>query len=307
MRPTIRQLLVFKTVVEQGSFRKSAKVLHTSQPAISKTVIGLEELIGQSVFHRTTRSVELTAAGKSLFDQIDNIFEQIDNAILNAQNTGSGKSGQIRITYMDFALLGKLPSFLEMFRADYPNVKITLNFMRTLEQIELLQENKSDIGFIFDRSLKLPPNFNKKKLNTEGIMAVVSKEHRLAKFDKIKLIDLENEPIIGGDARWDRYTDLLHSHCIEKGFTLKIQQRAYLRDEMLTMVMGGLGVLIYPECILKATRFGLKAISITDVPKIITTSVIWRKDSPNPILPAFIKQLKKKKKGPPIGERGLYS
>ena len=292
MLPSFRQLQVFKTVVEQGSFRKSAEVLNTSQPALSNTIKALEDLLGTSVFHRTTRSVELTAAGKALYGRVGPIFEMIETATREARDAAEGKGGRLRMTYVDFAMLGGLPDILENFRVDNPKIQIDMSFARTLEQIEKMQKGHIDIAFIFDLDTPLPPDFNREAFGVEGLAAVVPRSHPLAKRSMIELAELKGEPIIAGDARWERYTDLINEQCILRGFTLDITQRAYLRDEMLTLVLGGLGILIYPTCIMNAARFGLRAIPITDVPEMITTSMIWRGDSANPIVPRFVEAVR---------------
>ena len=142
MLPTLRQLLVFKTVVEQGSFRKSADVLNTSQPALSNSVKVLEDVLGTSVFFRTTRSVELTAAGTALYARIDQIFEMVETATLEARDAADGKGGRLRLNYVDFAILGGLPDVLENFRSKNPKIQIDIGFARTLEQIEKMQKGR---------------------------------------------------------------------------------------------------------------------------------------------------------------------
>jgi|GEM_PF-834901 len=293
MLPTLRQLLVFKTVVEQGSFRKSADVLNTSQPALSNSVKALEDVLGTSVFFRTTRSVELTAAGTALYARIDQIFEMVETATLEARDAADGKGGRLRLNYVDFAILGGLPDVLENFRTKNPKIQIDIGFARTLEQIEKMQKGQIDIGFIFDMDTPIPPDFRRLVFSVEGLAAVVPRAHRLAKRATLELEELKGEPIIAGDARWERYTDMVNEHCIARGFSLEISQRAYLRDEMLSLVLGGMGVLIYPNCIMNAARFGLRAIPISDVGDVITTSLIWRSDSANPIVAPFVDAVRK--------------
>ena len=291
MIPTLRQLQVFRTVVEQGSFRKSSEVLNTSQPALSNTVKTMEETLGTPVFLRTTRSVELTAAGQTLYSHVQKIFDMVEIATLEARDAADGRVGRLRMTYVDFAILGGLPDILEEFRIDNPKVQFNISFARTLDQIEMMQNGQADIGFIFDLDTPLAPGYRKEVFNVEGLAAVVPRTHQLAKRTTIELSELEGEPIIAGDARWERYTGLVNEHCIMRGFVLDIQQRAYLRDEMLSLALGGLGVLIYPACIINASRFGLRAIPISDVPEIITTSFIWREDTQNPLVEPFVDKI----------------
>ncbi len=288
---TVRQLLVFKTIADHGSFRKSASVLNITQPALSSTIKSLEYALGVPVFRRTTRSVTLTAAGRELYSRADGIFEQIEQAATSVRDVASGRGGTINLTYVDFAILGKLPEILESYRAYNPRIKVNIRFASTPKQIELVQQAKVDVGFIMDIDAKLPSGFCRRQISLEGLVAVMPAKHRLANRKSIKLEDLADESFVTGDT-WFRYTELIEDLCIERNFTPRITQKAFLRDEMLAFVMAGLGILVYPPCIRNAGLLGLQVVPVSDVPEVIRTSAIWKAGSTNPVLPSFIKRVK---------------
>lgn len=62
----LRRLRYFAAVAEELSFSRAAERLGVSQQALSSQVRCLEEQVGRSLFFRTTRRVELTAAGRAL-------------------------------------------------------------------------------------------------------------------------------------------------------------------------------------------------------------------------------------------------
>lgn len=289
MRPTIRQLQVFRSVAEQANFRKAADLLYTSQPALSNTVKELEAIVGVSLFNRTTRKVEMTEAGRELFERTEHLLDDVDSAVRATQDVAAGRGGAISMTYIDFAILGILPEILNNYREINPRIQVSVSFARTMEQLEMLHEKKVDIAFTLD--VEVPPTFCKKLISVEGLVAVMPRSHRLANRDSIELVELADEPFITGDVRWQHYTDPILDLCIQRGFVPRVAQRAYLRDELLALVLSGLGVLIYPECILNATRYGLSAVPISDIPKISKTSAVWCRDNANPVLPAFINQI----------------
>ncbi|OED42582.1 hypothetical protein AB833_06125 [Chromatiales bacterium (ex Bugula neritina AB1)] len=76
--------------------------------------------------------------------------------------------------------------------------------------------------------------------------------------------------------------------CLERGFAPKTGQVAYLRDEFFTFVLLGMGILIYPENVVRAKRAGLKAVPIRDVGKVVDVSAVWRKEIRNPALQGFL-------------------
>lgn len=68
MRPTLRQLEYFVAIAEHRAFGPAADALAVTQPSLSKQIAALEAQLGLKLFHRTSRRVELTAAGASLLD-----------------------------------------------------------------------------------------------------------------------------------------------------------------------------------------------------------------------------------------------
>lgn len=291
MRLTFRQLLVFKTVAEQKSFRKGAKILHTSQPALSNAVKALEDVLGVSVFERTTRSLGLTAAGRELYGRIGPIFKQLDEAVVSTQDVAAGRGGTISIAYIDFAILGPLPDILERHREVNPRVQINIRFGSTKQQIDALRSGTIDVGFIMDIDTALPPGIRRCEIGLEGLVAVMPPTHRLAQRNSIELAELADEYFVTGDAGWERYNDLIYDLCVKRDFVPRVRQKAFLRDEMLSFVLAGHGVLIYPECIKNAGRFGLTMVPIHDVPRLIKTVAIWKGNSANPVLPSFLQLL----------------
>ena len=291
MNLTFRQLEVFKTIAEVGSYRKSAKILNTSQPALTKTIQSLEHALGVEVLRRNTRSVSLTSAGLELMGRIDGIFEQLDETVNTVRDVSSGRGGSINLTYVDFAILGPMPSTLERYRKYNPRIKINVQFASTADQITLVKEGKADLGFVMDIDLKLPNTFCRKHIVQEGLVAVMPPKHPLADREQVDLAELERESFIMGDT-WSRYNELIRDLCVERNFMPQVTHKAFLRDEMLAFVMAGMGILVYPTCIRNAGLPGLRVVPIADVPPVVRTTAIWRADAKNPVLPSFLREIK---------------
>ncbi len=288
MHVTLRQFLVFKTIVENGGFRKAAEILHTSQPALSKTIQTFEAELGFSVLDRSTHTVTQTKAGESIYARMDALFDLVDKITQDAAAVAAGQSGFLNITYTDFAILGSLPKTIEMYRHAKPNVKIGVRFYPSPRQIELLLGGQVDIAFIWHFMEHLPSDLESRSISNEGLAVVLPAGHSLAARDAIDLVELKNETFLVGDTPWLPFTNLVRNLCLERGFTPETGQVAYLRDEFFTFVLLGMGVLIYPESVLSAKRSGLKAIPIRDVGKVVHISAVWRKNSHNPAIGGFL-------------------
>lgn len=89
---------IFVKIVQQGSFSKASEVLHMPKSTISKAISRLEKETATRILVRTTRSLTLTAAGKSLFESSAGAIQSIEDAYKRLQGQDSLLSGSIRIT-----------------------------------------------------------------------------------------------------------------------------------------------------------------------------------------------------------------
>lgn len=76
---TLQQLEAFVEVAKTTNFRAAAQALHVSQPALSRTVRIVEDLVGARLFDRDTRHVELTPAGRELLPIALRILENFNS------------------------------------------------------------------------------------------------------------------------------------------------------------------------------------------------------------------------------------
>src|SRR5918997_821413 len=77
----LRHLRAFVAVAEELNFGRAADRLYVSQPALSRQVRGLEQLLGCDLLRRSTHSVELTIAGEALLDRARRLLEDVDEAV----------------------------------------------------------------------------------------------------------------------------------------------------------------------------------------------------------------------------------
>jgi DNA-binding transcriptional LysR family regulator len=79
-RLTMRELRVFVAVLEHRSFRKAAAVLHLSQPAITKAVASLEDLLGVKLFDRHAAGVQPTLQAQTFAPRAKTVFDELRRA-----------------------------------------------------------------------------------------------------------------------------------------------------------------------------------------------------------------------------------
>jgi DNA-binding transcriptional LysR family regulator len=90
-------IATLSAVVESGSFVKAAKALGVTQSAVSRAIGKLEVRIGIRLFHRTTRTVKLTAESRQFYEEIAPLVHGIENAVTSASGAGVSVKGHLRV------------------------------------------------------------------------------------------------------------------------------------------------------------------------------------------------------------------
>jgi DNA-binding transcriptional LysR family regulator len=121
-------LEVFLAVARCGSLRAAAAALGVQPPAISHQLKAFEDQIGVSVFTRTTRSIQLTDAGRVLLRRAQPAVSELGEALEEARGVGHARKGAIRITLPYRAYQIVIASKLIAFRSKYPDIELELSF-----------------------------------------------------------------------------------------------------------------------------------------------------------------------------------
>lgn len=126
-RSPLSDLEVFLLVARSGGFRRAAAVRGVSGSAISHAMRGLEAQLGVRLFHRTSRSVKLTAAGEALLADLGPHFDGINLAVDRLERYRSSPTGRVRITALRDAAHLLLEPKLAGFAAAYPEIKVEIS------------------------------------------------------------------------------------------------------------------------------------------------------------------------------------
>jgi len=142
-----KQLETFVWVSTLGSFRKTAKKLHTSQPAISSRIAALEEALGVNLFERHAGSFELTAKGVELLPYAQQLLLMADRFKERA-NQSAALSGVLRLGVSETIVHTWLSDFLQRVHQLFPNVDIELTVDVTANMRNELVNRSLDLAFL---------------------------------------------------------------------------------------------------------------------------------------------------------------
>lgn len=127
-RLPISGLEVFLAIAQQGSLRAAADALGVRSPAVSHQLKALEERIGATLFIRTTRSVQLTDAGRSLLARAQPAMTELGEALEDARSAGAARKGTVRLTLPYVAYELTIAKRLAAFQSEFPEIEIELSF-----------------------------------------------------------------------------------------------------------------------------------------------------------------------------------
>ncbi|MFI8479789.1 LysR family transcriptional regulator [Pseudomonas sp. NPDC078700] len=287
MRIDLRHLRAFEAVAEELHFRRAAERLNLAQPALSRTIQQLEESVGEVLLLRSNRRVELTEAGRVFLAGSQTIFEQLENAVLQARKAGAGQIGQLRIGYTDFAVSGELPSILEGFHRCYPEIRAELIFGSTEQQLELLKEGSIEFAFLTGPLIE--PNIESIELQRDRFVAALSYLHPLASRSELSLSELAKEPfVLGSVSHWSYFRRHLDALCLSANFLPEVAQEAFNSEGIFGFVAANIGVTIHLESAANYNRKGVVLVPLKGIDARLCTMAAWLKSDITPVQQKFI-------------------
>ncbi|CAM4292401.1 LysR family transcriptional regulator [Kerstersia similis] len=130
---SLNGFVVFVQVAETRSFVAAGRQLGVSASAIGKSVARLEEKLGVRLFHRSTRSVTLTAEGMLFLERSRRILAEIEAAEQELSQAASAPRGRLRVSLPSASSL-ILPVMGEFMR-QYPDIELDLDFTDRLVNV----------------------------------------------------------------------------------------------------------------------------------------------------------------------------
>lgn len=142
------QLRCFVAVAEELHFGRAAARLNMTQPPLSRQVQILEHLVGVTLLERTSRSVRLTAAGRSFLVDARRIVRMAEQSTALAQQVARGELGSLSLGFTAASGYSYLPRLLERIRNSLPGIDLQLTEMVTPDQLDALRSGSIDIGLL---------------------------------------------------------------------------------------------------------------------------------------------------------------
>ncbi|MCB1908717.1 MAG: LysR family transcriptional regulator [Rhodocyclaceae bacterium] len=281
-----RQLRYFIALADTLHFGRAAARLHISQPPLSRQIAALEEELGVALFKRTSRQVEMTAAGSHFHAQAVRIVEALNSAVRSTQATERGERGVLRVGFTMSAAWSVLPPLIKTYGSGYPDTDVQLSEVLPRELNDALISGKADVGIAFP--WQRPPGLEYLPIHAEPLCAVLPAGHPLAQTPEIAIGELANEPFITFPAATaPALHELVIGSCREQGFEPHIRLETHLQQTIVNLVAEGLGVSLVPQSMSKMQLPGAVFRSVADA-RMVEQGLIWAASNDNPCLKHFL-------------------
>lgn len=194
MNLNIRQLEAFVCVARMGGFSRAASQLHMSQAGLSILIRNLEQRLDTKLVERTTRSVQLTAAGRQILPIAARMLGDAQTIFSIGSGVRADYSGRVALALAPSLTTTVLPRVLKSFHDLYPKVTVAFRECVNEELIRQVFANEVEFGLAF--GITATKELECRPIGKDQLVMVCSPDHALAKKRKVSWIDVVNCPII---------------------------------------------------------------------------------------------------------------
>lgn len=249
----------FHAVASTGSFTQAALLLSIGQPTISEQVSGLEKRFSVELFHRRGRFIELSYAGRQLYEITQGLFGQEDEALQLLQSFQQRQQGMLRIGAVSPPIAMSLTYNL---RQHYPRVDLETSFSSEAGTLERLYNFDIDLAILalseFDQRLST------RLYRTCPILAVVRDDHPWAQQASVGVKEIAGQPLVLREPA-SRTRQLVEEGCRQHGVELDCVMQLNSREAIVHAVVHGIGI-GFVSAVEHADRPGTRSIAFAEDP-----------------------------------------
>ncbi|CAM3817081.1 LysR family transcriptional regulator [Bordetella tumulicola] len=265
MNLSMRQMRAFRYVARTESFTRAAELAHMTQAGLSILVREMERQIGTRLFDRTTRTVQLTPAGRRLAPVVERVLLELDGVTEEIGALGDTARQTLRIAATPLVSSHLLPQLLATYRETHPNVQVRL-FDARLEEVEravLADEADLGLGFFF----KAAPGLTRTAIATFQLMRVMAAGGLQRKPGSVPWSDLAKAKMIGLPAG-NPIQKVIDAQLSKLGIVNRDGQCVSFFNTLISMAEAGFGTAVMPTFAITACKRHDVNIDLLTSPKV---------------------------------------
>ena len=243
-----RQLRHFVALAEETHFGRAADRVCISQPALSGSMLRLEEDLGVRLFDRDSKSVRITRAGELMLGRAREMLNHADRAKSFARSLSAGRMGRFDVGFSGPVLHRGLGKAMADFRVAFPGIEIVMREVTSEKQSELVRAGRLDAGLV---CFPLPPaGLEYIALHENRLVACLPGDHPLAKRKMIDIAELRDESFVVSSAdNVPNADDQLMGLCAMAGFHPRVTIESGHALSTVSLVASGFGVALVLESV----------------------------------------------------------
>jgi len=279
----------FVAVAEELHFGRAATRLRLTQSTLSQRIRRLESEVGVPLFVRSTRNVELSAAGRTFLPLAREILIKLDEAALLSRIAAGGASPgdeHLKIATVGPAAYRLLPLILRRFCAGRPKTGLDVRICDSTILLRLLEDGEYHVGL-----MRPPANVNFlrfKPLISERFLAVIPKQSKLAASTTLQLRDFIGHRCFTLKRFEISGFEEVHDMVLNSGIEIDNRISASTTSAALAFASAGVGVTFLPSWVRNIADENVVLRQIEDLTTELTLGVGWRADSPAPGIAPFV-------------------
>lgn len=241
---TLRQVEVLRAVMVSGTLAGAAKVLNVAAPGLSRLVKYTEQSLGFQLFERQQGRLVPTAMSKAIFEQINAVFDKVEDLRYVIQKLDAGTTQELRIGSVPSISSVMVPRAVEKLRRRHPDLKLEINILKTEEAIDFLLLGKGEMAAM---SYRLDhPALSSALLASGELFCIVPEGHELASRTVVSAKEIVRHPLIGIDPS-DPYGRIMADIFNRNAMSYDITIRARFGSTVCALVRAGLGIAVIDQ------------------------------------------------------------
>jgi DNA-binding transcriptional LysR family regulator len=240
----LRHLRAFEVVAQELNFTRAAVRLHVSQQALSAQIRELEHRVGAELLVRTSRSVALTDAGRTLLRHVPGILLAVGQALAETRAAGQGPRQTLTVGLAGVAGLALTPAVLRAFSSEHPAAEVTVRNVDFSDASGGLASGETDVALVW---LPVPDGIEVVPLIEEPRVAVLASDHPLASAEEINAADLADEPFVWIDEMDARVRDFWTLAEYRVGRPIRVGARITGFEDSWAAIRAGMAVAASPK------------------------------------------------------------
>lgn len=238
---TLRQIEIIRAIMVSGSIAGAARLLHVSQPGLSRAMKHVESILKIKLFARTGGRYTPSPEARRVFAQLNEIYQKLNDLHYSIEQLEQGRDVEFAFGSVPSLANWMVPRAVDRLSSQYPELQFNIETLKIEEAVDYLLLERGELvcmSYRFEH-----PALDFQPLSTGELVCLVHRDHPLAGRDSVDAAEIAQHPLIGIDPR-DPYGGILTRVFDRQGLEYRIRMRVRFGTMAIKLVQQNLGVAV---------------------------------------------------------------